>query len=119
MRPRSNPRYAGSRFGDVLTLLVVVGLFSVLAVGGGALWLSTNTRPTVDSINRKIERDLPPNCDRRTVEEWCDRNGIKHSYLAQHGTADFGGIVQGEIGSIYVSFTFDRNGRLTTHFAAY
>jgi hypothetical protein len=54
----------------------------LLALAGGGAWLGWQSQRswTAAELEKRIQTELPPDCDRWEVEAWFDRHGIPHSY---------------------------------------
>ncbi len=114
-----------------LTLLLV----SLVGCGGWLGW-SSQRGWTPAKAERLIQAEVPPGCDRPTVEKWFDRHGIHYSWWEgetaranQVGLRheDLSGALIGQIdhpeanvdlidrGRLQIYFFFDKQGRLAGH----
>jgi hypothetical protein len=59
-------------------------LLAVLAVGTW-IWLDWQRGWTVAKLERLIEAEVPPSCDRQQVEEWFERRGIQYWHFPDKG----------------------------------
>jgi hypothetical protein len=106
----------------------------VLAVLALATWVGLDSQRgwTVAKLERLIEAEVTPHCDRQQVEAWFDRHGIPHKYsvdttgsrygdqtmpmLAGLRDEDLGGMVGGGIEGPQANLGFLRNGRISVYF---
>jgi hypothetical protein len=125
----------------------LLALLALVAVGAGlvALWRpwESTIHSTAARLERLIQEEVPPNCDRQQAEAWLDRHGIQHLYsedttgdrsghdtmpsLAGLDHRTLSGMVRGDIcgrnpgrgvhfsGFIHVYFFFDKQGRCVGH----
>ena len=107
------------------------------------MWWASQRGWTVAKVERSIHTEVAPDCDRRTVEAWFDRHGIRHYWFenASEGVQvlrtrtqsvgfrneDVSGMLRGDIegpevnvdlvfpGRIFIYFFFDKQGRRIGH----
>ena len=129
------PLLKSLKWGLVILLLVVLP---------ARVWWGFYRGWTPQQLQKNIQREVAPACQRQEVEEWFDGKGIEHIYVEEvdcdqysEGTApvaaglretDLSGMVIGhlegkdvrsglfEYNKIRVYFFFDKQGRLAGHY---